>query len=87
VFVTMAAEQFGTDLRATAATSAPNFVRWSAAGSAYLWLQAESWFFPSDPGAAWKAAVVVACIVLPLAVIAVFWLRESFDDDLDFEES
>jgi hypothetical protein len=31
--------------------------------------------------------VVVACIVLPLAVIAVFWLRESFDDDLDFEES
>jgi hypothetical protein len=32
VFVTTTAEQFGTNLRATAATSAPNFVRWSAAG-------------------------------------------------------
>jgi MFS family permease len=87
VFVTMAAEQFGTDLRATAATSAPNFVRWSAAGSAYLWIQAESWLFPGDSDAAWKAAVAVGCLVLPVAVIAVFWLRESFDDDLDFEES
>jgi hypothetical protein len=38
IFVTTASEQFGTNLRATAATSAPNFVRAMAVPITSIWL-------------------------------------------------
>lgn len=38
IFVTTASEQFGTNLRATAATSAPNFVRATAVPITSIWL-------------------------------------------------
>lgn len=43
LFVTIGAEQFGTDLRATVATSVPNFVRGAVPllVHAFLWLQAK----------------------------------------------
>jgi MFS family permease len=81
VFATISAEQFGTNLRGTAATTAPNVVRWSAAwtGGAWLWLS-ETLESP------WKAALVVAAVVMPLALIATFGIRESYATDLDFNE-
>ncbi len=85
VFVTVAAEQFGTNLRATATTSAPNLVRWSAAGSAFLWTTAERMLGTSS-SAPWQAALIVAAIVLPLAIGAVFLLQESYGRDLNFVE-
>jgi len=85
VFVTMSAEQFGTNLRATATTSAPNFVRWSAAGSAFLWTQGEI-FLGNGPSAPWQAAVLVALIILPIAFLSVFFLPETFGRDLDYTE-
>jgi MFS transporter, putative metabolite:H+ symporter len=85
VFVTTAAEQFGTDLRATVTTSAPNFVRWSAAGSALLWTTFQGWF-PADPRAPWIGGALVALVVLPLAMLSLLGLRESFGRDLDFLE-
>lgn len=85
VFVTTAAEQFGTDLRATVTTSAPNFVRWSAAGSAVLWTAFQGWF-PGDPRAPWLGAVLVGAVVLPIAMLSLLGLRESFGRDLDFLE-
>ncbi|MFM1805372.1 MAG: hypothetical protein RL136_2251 [Planctomycetota bacterium] len=86
VFVTVAAEQFGTNLRGTAATTAPNVVRWSAAwtGGAWLWLMGD-WGSPfSLP--AWQAALLVGVVVMPLAILATFGLRESYGTDLDFNE-
>jgi MFS family permease len=85
VFVTTAAEQFGTDLRATVTTSAPNFVRWSAAGSALLWTTFQG-ALPGDPRAPWLGAALVGVVVLPLAMLSLLGLRESFGRDLDFLE-
>ncbi len=85
VFVTVAAEQFGTNLRGSATTSAPNFVRWSAAGSAFLWTQSEQ-MLGNTPEAPWQAAAIVALILLPLAAAAVFFLPETYGRDLDFVE-
>lgn len=81
VFVTITAEQFGTNLRATAATTAPNIVRWSAAWTGGLWLALSSY-----TGVAWHAAAIVAAIVLPISFIATLGVRESYGADLDFNE-
>ena len=48
----------GTDLRATAATTAPNIVRWSAAFTGGLWA------LLSERTAPWIAAAIVAAIML-----------------------
>lgn len=85
VFITTAAEQFGTNLRATAATSAPNLVRWSAAASAFFWTSGEAWL-GGGPDVAWKSAVLVGAVLLPLAAVAVFLMPETFGRSLDFSE-
>jgi hypothetical protein len=81
VFATISAEQFGTNLRGTAATTAPNVVRWSAAwtGGLWLWLSG-AWDSP------WQAALVVGVLVMPLAMVATLGLRESYGTDLEFNE-
>ncbi|MBL9150756.1 MAG: MFS transporter [Phycisphaerae bacterium] len=82
VFVTMAAEQFGTNLRATAATTAPNFVRWAGAmGSALLWTALEP-----VVGGQWQSAAIVGAIVLSIAIVACLSLRETFGVSLDYVE-
>ena len=83
VFVTAAAEQFGTNLRATAATTAPNVVRWSAAASAALWV----WLDRAMPGSAWKAAAIAGAIVMGVAMLGLLGLRETYGIDLDYEET
>ncbi len=93
VFVTTTAEQFGTNLRATATTSAPNFVRWSAAGSAALWHVLERAFqggAASDAVAGeakWRAAALLGAILVPVAMVAAMSLRESFGSSLDWTEA
>ena len=85
VFATSAAEQFGTNIRATAATLAPNLVRWSAGGSAALWVWSETWFV-NDPGAAWKAAVITGAAVMIVSMLALLGVHETYAADLDYEE-
>ena len=93
VFVTTTAEQFGTNLRATATTTAPNFVRWSAAGSALLWHQFEGLFGgggagdAGDPSAPWRGAALVGAILIPVAMVAAMALKESFGSSLDWTEA
>ncbi len=89
VFVTSAAEQFGTNLRATAATTAPNVVRWSAAGSFLLWTTIEGWLGAlgvSKSNATWMAAAIGGALVLAVALVAVRGIRETFGISLDYEE-
>jgi hypothetical protein len=86
VFVTTAAEHFGTDLRATAATTAPNLVRWSAAGSGAMWLFFERWIGIDEPAASWQAAAITGLVVMGLAAIGWFGLRETYGTSLDWTE-
>lgn len=80
VFVTTASEQFGTNLRSTVTTTAPNFVRGSLALVSLAFAQLE-------PGmGSWKSALVVGVVVIGLALLSLLPLKESFGRDLDFLE-
>ncbi len=85
IFVTMAAEQFGTNLRATAATTAPNMVRWSAAVSAFLWTQIDGMLAHGANGP-WQAAIIVGALLIPIAIAAVIFLPETYGRDLNYTE-
>ncbi len=80
VLVTVGAEQFGTNLRATAATTIPNFVRGAAVPitQAFLVLKA--------PLGVVGSGAVVGGATLLLAVIALATLEDTFGRDLDYLE-
>jgi MFS transporter, putative metabolite:H+ symporter len=80
VFVTVAAEQYGTNLRATVATTTPNFVRGSGV------LLAMAWEWLAVPLGFVGAAVVVGAVALGVAVLGLLGLRETFGVDLDYVE-
>lgn len=80
IFVTIAAEQFGTNLRATVATSVPNFVRGAAVPMTSLF----HLLLPSL-GVIGSAGTAVS-LSLVLALISAGLLKESFSYDLDFIE-
>lgn len=80
IFMTISAEQFGTNLRATVATTAPNFVR----GSVVLLTWTFQRLTPSL-GLAYSSLVIgFGCCTL--AFIGLYALKESFDQNLDFYE-
>lgn len=81
MMVTVAAEQFGTNLRATVATSVPNFVRGATVPAVML-------FTALKPTAGIVgAAEVVGILVAAFALLALFSLRETFHIDLDYVET
>lgn len=80
VFVTVASEQFGTNVRATATTTAPNFVR----GSVVLLTTAFEWLAPRRGPVG--AALVLGGVVMGLAFVALASLGETYGKDLDFHE-
>jgi len=80
MFATVAAEQFGTNLRATAATSAPNFVRGA------LVLISGAFLFLRPAYGTLTAGLAVGLAVMALAFLGLFIIRETFASDLDFLE-
>jgi putative MFS transporter len=80
VFVTVASEQFGTNLRATATTTVPNFVR----GSVSLMNLAYAAMVPAAGALGSVKIVGVVTFVLALGSIAL--LDETHGRDLDFIE-
>jgi MFS family permease len=80
IFVTMAAEQFGTNLRATAATTAPNMVR----GSLVLITLLHESLMPSQGYV--HAAAITGIIVMSIAILAAILSKETFGKDLAFVE-
>jgi putative MFS transporter len=72
LFVTISAEQFGTNLRATVATTVPNFVRGSVNISTPLLL---------------PAAGAVGGLTIMMAMIALWGMEETFHKDLDYLET
>lgn len=80
MFVQIGAEQFGTNLRATAATSVPNVAR----GLAIPITQA---FRASIPAlGVTGSGLAVFAVVMVFAFIGVYLVKETFHDDLDYVE-
>lgn len=80
IFVTMGAEQFGTNLRATAATTVPNMVR----GSLPLII---IFFNALQPKFSYlTAGWITGAVVMVVSTIAVIFTEETFGKDLNYVE-
>ncbi len=81
LFVTAAAEQFGTNLRATVATSIANLVRGTIIPIAAV-------FHALAPSLGIRgSAGVVGAVCVVVAMAAVLATPETFDRDLDYVET
>lgn len=83
IFITMGAEQFGTNLRATAATTIPNMVRGALPLINLLFLD----FFQKNMH--WeiiKSGIVTGIIVMVVTLIAYYYTKETFHKDLNYTE-
>jgi MFS family permease len=80
VFITIAAEQFGTNLRATVATSVPNFVR-----GAVVPITISFEYLRNDVGLL-NSALMVGVFCFTVGFIALYLLKETYGKDLDFYE-
>lgn len=87
VFMSTAAELFGTNIRSTATTTAPNFVRGSVILFSFLFRFFESQFSQRNGSPDSKtAAIAVGIVVAVLALIAWLNLKETFHKDLNYTE-
>ncbi|HMO60498.1 MAG TPA: MFS transporter [Ferruginibacter sp.] len=88
IFVTMAAEQFGTNLRATAATTVPNMVRGSLPIILLLFNGLQLLFPDPKSAAAYiNAAWITGTIVMIISIVAAWLTEETFGKDLDYVEA
>jgi MFS transporter, putative metabolite:H+ symporter len=78
VFVTIASEQFGTNIRATATTTVPNFVR-----GAVVPLTLTFQWLAGSVGIEWSG-IIVGTIAILLAFLALNGLEETYGKDLDY---
>ncbi|KAA5533306.1 MFS transporter [Taibaiella lutea] len=79
-FVTIASEQFGTNIRATVTTTAPNFVRGSLIPITFVFE-----FFNKHFGII-NACYIVMILVTVISLFALSQLKETFNKDLDYLE-
>lgn len=80
LFVTIAAEQFGTNIRATVATTVPNFVRGSINIMTPLFL-----LFKGEFGII-QGAGLLGLLTITIAFLGLWNMEETFGRDLDFLE-
>lgn len=83
IFVTMGAEQFGTNLRATAATTIPNMVRGALPliNLMFLNLFQKSWGWGLT-----KSGIVTGVVVIAITLVAAYFTEETFHKDLNYVE-
>ena len=79
-FVTISSEQFGTNLRATVTTTAPNFVRGALIPSTFLFE-----FFVRRYDII-TAGYIMILLLSAIAIFALTQLKESFNKDLNYLE-
>ena len=79
-FVTISSEQFGTNLRATVTTTAPNFVRGALIPSTFLFEYFVHRFNIITAG------YIMIFGLSAIAIFALTQLKESFNKDLDYYE-
>ena len=80
IFVTMAAEQFGTNFRATAATTAPNMVRGSLNLVTLLFASLQTITSYANAG------LITGIVVMVIAVVSAIFTEETFGKDLNYVE-
>src|SRR6187401_3252997 len=80
IFVTMGAEQFGTNLRATAATTIPNMVRGSLPLIIILFKSLRGSY--DYVTAAW----ITGAIIMVITIVAASFSEETFHKDLNYVE-
>ncbi|MBK5278837.1 MAG: MFS transporter [Bacteroidia bacterium] len=80
LFVTIAAEQFGTNLRSTVTTTVPNIIRGTVVPITYLFKECRDQF------GILNGALVVGVITIVIAIIALRAIDETFGRDLNFIE-
>ncbi len=80
MFVTVSAEQFGTNIRSTAATTIPNFVR----GTVILMTILFDYLKPSTEVIMAGAIVGIICFIL--GIFSTLTIPETHDKDLDFHD-
>jgi MFS family permease len=85
LFVTIAAEQFGTNLRATVATSVPNFIRGTVIPLTLMYAFLRERIGGSD-GVIF-GALIVGVFTIIIAYISLFAIDETFGRDLNYEET
>jgi MFS transporter, putative metabolite:H+ symporter len=83
IFVTMGAEQFGTNLRATAATTIPNMVRGMLA---IFILPLFKWLREMEGVGYVNGGIFAAIIIMIITIIAALFTKETFNKDLNFVE-
>lgn len=81
LFVTIAAEQFGTNIRATVATTVPNFVRGSVNIFTSLFL-----FWKIKYGVTLSAGIVGGGAIV-VALLSLWKMEETFHKELDYTET
>ena len=83
IFVTMGAEQFGTNLRATAATTIPNMVRGALPLMNLLFLNLfqKSWGWSLI-----QAGIVTGIIIMSVSFVAFYFTEETYHKDLNYIE-
>lgn len=81
LFVTIAAEQFGTNLRSTVATTVPNFIRGTVVPITLSFK-----FLRGEVGIIY-GALIVGVITIIIAVIALRSIDETFSRDMNFLEN
>ncbi len=83
IFVTMAAEQFGTNLRATAATTIPNMVR----GMLAIFILPLFKGLRNMDGMGYvKGGIYAGIIVMAITIVAALLSKETFHKDMDYVE-
>ncbi|MCX6152378.1 MAG: MFS transporter [Ignavibacteriales bacterium] len=80
VFVTIGSEQFGTNLRATVATTVPNFVR---GATVPITLSFNALRTNLD---IIHSAMIVGAVVMLIAFVSLYYMEESYHKDLNYLE-
>jgi putative MFS transporter len=79
-FITVGAEQFGTNIRATVATTIPNFVRAAVVPMVFFLTLLRPTF------GLMHAVLAIGVAVLAIAFVALYFLQETFGKSLDYHE-
>lgn len=80
MFVTIATEQFGTNIRATVTTSAPNFVRGLLIPMSLLFKYTRDYF------GSLTSIFTIGVIAILISIYSLYHLEETFEKDLDYIE-
>lgn len=84
IFVTMGAEQFGTNLRATAATTIPNMVRGALPLINLMFID----LFQKQMGLSiLNSGMITGLIIISITLLAAYNTEETFHKDLDYLET